>query len=219
MMKACRRFFIALFLCLILSFSPFSFAANGDTIVYITKTVSKYHTGSCSYLKKSKIEISLSSAVARGYEPCSRCNPPRLTSNSTTTRQAEPTSKATISSATIKPTNKSSSKNNKTKASTTKKPTSTPSTYSIFNGTTNGGTSTTSSSRQVSTSNPSNTPITLSTIKPSSTKSNPTLSNSVARASLSAPKTNDENSSSHFGLIAVAIIAFLAGRFIKKRKS
>ena len=46
------------------------------TTVYVTKTGEKYHTGKCSYLRKSKIEKSLSDAVDEGYEPCSRCNPP-----------------------------------------------------------------------------------------------------------------------------------------------
>lgn len=53
-------------------------AADGTTIVYITKTGEKYHTGKCSYLRKSKIEISLEDAVDGGYEPCSRCEPPEL---------------------------------------------------------------------------------------------------------------------------------------------
>ncbi|MBA7557027.1 hypothetical protein ES705_49756 [subsurface metagenome] len=45
--------------------------------VYITKTGKKYHRGSCSYLRRSKIPISLKNACARGHTPCSRCNPPR----------------------------------------------------------------------------------------------------------------------------------------------
>jgi len=45
--------------------------------VYITKTGGKYHRSSCSYLRRSKIIISLKDACARGYTPCSRCNPPR----------------------------------------------------------------------------------------------------------------------------------------------
>jgi methylphosphotriester-DNA--protein-cysteine methyltransferase len=45
--------------------------------VYVTNTGKKYHTGSCSYLSKSKIAISLSDAKAQGYGPCSRCNPPQ----------------------------------------------------------------------------------------------------------------------------------------------
>ena len=43
--------------------------------VYITKTEEKDHRGSCRYLRKSKISISLSKAKARGYTPCSVCNP------------------------------------------------------------------------------------------------------------------------------------------------
>ncbi len=44
--------------------------------VYITKTGSKYHTGSCRYLSKSKIPISLSEAE-KYYSPCSVCDPPQ----------------------------------------------------------------------------------------------------------------------------------------------
>ena len=42
--------------------------------VYITRTGSKYHRDYCSYLK-SKIPISKSDAIKRGYTPCSRCHP------------------------------------------------------------------------------------------------------------------------------------------------
>ena len=45
--------------------------------VYITNTGEKYHSSGCRYLSKSKIPISLSDAKARGYTPCSVCNPPR----------------------------------------------------------------------------------------------------------------------------------------------
>lgn len=47
-----------------------------ETTVYITKTGKKYHRAGCSYLKKSKIPISLSEA-RQSYGPCGRCNPPR----------------------------------------------------------------------------------------------------------------------------------------------
>ena len=43
--------------------------------VYITKTGTKYHTATCSYLKNSKISISKDSAIAQGYTACSRCKP------------------------------------------------------------------------------------------------------------------------------------------------
>lgn len=52
-------------------------AYNGDVIVYVTNTGSKYHRAGCSYLKSSN-EITLEAAVNQGYSPCSRCNPPRL---------------------------------------------------------------------------------------------------------------------------------------------
>lgn len=51
-------------------------AGNSTTTssyVYITDTGKKYHKGSCSYLSKSKHKISLKTAKARGYTPCSRC--------------------------------------------------------------------------------------------------------------------------------------------------
>ncbi|MGN0406991.1 MAG: hypothetical protein ACI4EJ_01910 [Bacteroides sp.] len=46
-----------------------------DVTVYITNTGKKYHRSGCSYLSKSKIAISKSSAQAKGYDACSRCNP------------------------------------------------------------------------------------------------------------------------------------------------
>ncbi len=44
--------------------------------VYVTRTGTKYHRGSCSYLRQSKIATTLSDARA-SYGPCSRCKPPR----------------------------------------------------------------------------------------------------------------------------------------------
>jgi hypothetical protein len=52
-------------------------AQSTDVTVYVTRTGEKYHVGSCSYLRQSKISISLSEAKRQGYTPCSRCNPPR----------------------------------------------------------------------------------------------------------------------------------------------
>ncbi len=45
--------------------------------VHITETGSKYHSAGCQYLRKSDIVVSLDDALVWGYEPCSRCNPPR----------------------------------------------------------------------------------------------------------------------------------------------
>ncbi len=51
-------------------------SASADTAstVYITRTGKKYHRGSCSYLRYSKIPISLTDAK-RGYSPCAVCDP------------------------------------------------------------------------------------------------------------------------------------------------
>ena len=46
-------------------------------VVYVTKSGTKYHVGTCSHLSKSKIEKSLADAKAAGYEPCKTCNPPK----------------------------------------------------------------------------------------------------------------------------------------------
>lgn len=43
-----------------------------DVIVYITKTGTKYHAESCSYLKGNGIQKKLSEVKDR-YSPCSRC--------------------------------------------------------------------------------------------------------------------------------------------------
>lgn len=68
-------------------------AANGDTTVYITKTGEKYHADGCSSLKKSKIAISLTDAVAKGYEPCSKCNPGSIDASANVTTSATTKSK------------------------------------------------------------------------------------------------------------------------------
>jgi len=46
---------------------------TNSRIVYITNTGKKYHRAGCSYLKKSKIETTMSNAVSSGYTPCSKC--------------------------------------------------------------------------------------------------------------------------------------------------
>lgn len=45
--------------------------------VYITKSGTKYHRSECSYLKSSRIPISLEDAKKGGYTPCSVCKPPK----------------------------------------------------------------------------------------------------------------------------------------------
>ena len=50
-----------------------------EITVYITKTGDCYHRANCSYLKKSKIAISLKNAIDEGYSRCSKCNPQKAT--------------------------------------------------------------------------------------------------------------------------------------------
>ena len=45
--------------------------------VHITDTGEKYHRAGCRYLKSSDHTITLTEAKARGYTPCSVCNPPQ----------------------------------------------------------------------------------------------------------------------------------------------
>lgn len=47
-----------------------------EIVVYATRTGSKYHRGSCQYLRKSRIPMSLADAK-QSYDACSVCNPPR----------------------------------------------------------------------------------------------------------------------------------------------
>lgn len=50
----------------------------GSVVVYTTETGDKYHVDGCPSLRKSKVAISLSDAVAQGYGACKRCAPPEL---------------------------------------------------------------------------------------------------------------------------------------------
>jgi hypothetical protein len=44
-------------------------------VVHITRTGKKYHAAGCRHLSRSDIPISREDAIARGYTPCSVCNP------------------------------------------------------------------------------------------------------------------------------------------------
>ena len=76
--------------------------SNADEIVYTAAAGKKYHRGGCSYLRKSKTEtqITLGAAVASGYQPCSRCNPPILGQESTSSTGSASTSTESTSSST-----------------------------------------------------------------------------------------------------------------------
>lgn len=100
--KAFRRLCLILsLLCIIATLLPAAQAYstdNGDTVVYVTATGEKYHTGDCSYLK-SKYKTTLLEALINGYTPCSRCNPPTYT-GVVPTRPTESTEKATTGGST-----------------------------------------------------------------------------------------------------------------------
>ena len=73
-MKKIRLFLVVV---LIATLAVFGFAATAETIVYVTKTGTKYHIESCASLRSSKIAIKLGEAVKK-YEPCQVCHPPQL---------------------------------------------------------------------------------------------------------------------------------------------
>jgi phosphatidylserine/phosphatidylglycerophosphate/cardiolipin synthase-like enzyme len=54
--------------------TPPADAAN--TMVYVTKSGSKYHLASCRFVSKGGIAISLAEAKAKGMTACSSCDPP-----------------------------------------------------------------------------------------------------------------------------------------------
>jgi competence protein ComEC len=56
---------------------PGGSSGGGSGKVYITETGECYHRAGCRYLSHSKIAISLKDAKARGYRPCSVCDPPQ----------------------------------------------------------------------------------------------------------------------------------------------
>lgn len=72
---------IAIFMVFLLFTSPVAaLTADGSMIVIITKTGECYHYDGCRTLR-SRIEVTLQDAVARGYRPCQVCNPPTLSSS------------------------------------------------------------------------------------------------------------------------------------------
>ncbi len=77
MKKHAKTLVALVVLCIILPLSIAVYAENGGTIVYYGSYGSCYHRANCTYLS-DPIPTTLSSAVARGLSPCSRCKPPRL---------------------------------------------------------------------------------------------------------------------------------------------
>ncbi len=51
-------------------------SGNDNTIVYVTKSGTKYHSKGCRFLSKSSMPMKLKEAKVK-YSPCSVCNPPQ----------------------------------------------------------------------------------------------------------------------------------------------
>jgi micrococcal nuclease len=77
-----RRLVVFVFLGLLFFACAPGHAEEADpspaTLVYVTNSGSKYHVDGCSSLRRSRVAVTLADAVRSGYEPCSVCNPPRL---------------------------------------------------------------------------------------------------------------------------------------------
>jgi len=52
---------------------------DDTTIVYVTRTGTKYHRAGCQHLRQSHIPLTLAEAKERGYTACSVCKPPERT--------------------------------------------------------------------------------------------------------------------------------------------
>ena len=48
-------------------------AAKKDCVVYITRTGARYHRSNCGSLRKSRVALSRSEALASGYTACGNC--------------------------------------------------------------------------------------------------------------------------------------------------
>ncbi len=62
-------------------------ASGSDPTVYLTKSGKCYHADGCASLKKSKIETTLSKAVAKGYTACSKCHPATQAAQTTAAKE------------------------------------------------------------------------------------------------------------------------------------
>ena len=80
-MKKLLLLLLFLFLSLSPTFSgtpvsqPVAHVHPVQEVVYVTKTGTKYHRGSCHHLKKSKIKTTKADARSAGYTACKVCKP------------------------------------------------------------------------------------------------------------------------------------------------
>ncbi len=91
-------------------FISLSFVTNTIAqTVYVTKTGEKYHLEHCHYLKYSKREIKLKSAIDAGYGRCSVCKPSSKNSASNKSNSISPSkSSRKIHSTSVKKTSSTS---------------------------------------------------------------------------------------------------------------
>ena len=66
---------IILVLLILTMLSNCHHAPKFDTTVYITASGQKYHKKHCRYVRNKEIDIMLSKALYKGYEPCKVCKP------------------------------------------------------------------------------------------------------------------------------------------------
>lgn len=57
--------------------NPAEGTEDGETLVHVTESGSKYHRAGCQYLNDSDREITLAETRNQGLEPCKKCNPPQ----------------------------------------------------------------------------------------------------------------------------------------------
>lgn len=75
-LKVIAASILALFLSIIMVWTPLPVSAFPFSTVYITRPGTQYHRNGCIALRHSKIAIKLSDAKSMGFSPCKRCTPP-----------------------------------------------------------------------------------------------------------------------------------------------
>lgn len=69
-----KRIILFLLIALLLALPVLAYSVPDDTIVYVTPHGTKYHRKDCSHTT-TVTSLTIQAAEARGYTPCSRCDP------------------------------------------------------------------------------------------------------------------------------------------------
>lgn len=93
-----KKLIILLLAALVLALPVFAYTVPDDTIVYVTDHGEKYHREDCTYTSESAHPLTIEKAEAKGYTPCSRCNPDRHTGEYVSDWDGEPGSSESSSS-------------------------------------------------------------------------------------------------------------------------